>query len=690
MHLLPKAGLGLAALGLAALSLGSPAQAQATLRLPGSGQSRLSAFALTQIAALQAEKAALTPTQQKIDSNLLRASRRLRGVPEASVLSTVGVREDALPDADGMVLVDIKADVSDALLSRIEAAGGVVTGAWPRFDAIRAGIPLANIETLAGEAGVHFIKPAAQAHTVGVHSAPLLPAPLVPGRPLLPAPAARTEHQRQARVQAALPGLLARVAHTRALPPAVSPSLISSIGGFGGRNTADPEGDFAHRADLARSTFHVTGSGIKIGVLSDSVNGLAQEQRKGSLGPVTVLPGQSGITATNPGSGEGTAMLEIVHRLAPGARLYFATAFNGEASFAQNILDLKAAGCQIIVDDVKYFDEPPFQDGIIAQAVDTVSANGAFYFSSAGNDYNKDQGPAGPLGNRTANWEGDFTPAGPLFNGQPTLAYDAAKHNANQVATNPNLPQQFIFLFWADPLATNTTGATDDYDLYVLNPAGNTILFSYTDPHTGLPGQEPIQACEADRGDLIVVTKNHGKNVDLHLSLTSDGAAVLTIATASGTFGHNSARSAYGTAAVDASIDYNAGHPFESSDVTETFSSDGPRRVFFNADGSAITPGNFLAATNGGEVRQKPVLAAADGISDFFNPFYGTSAAAPHAAAIAGLVLSAKPTLTSQQMFTLLTTSCIPIDTAFGAAPNRDAGYGVLDAYTAVQKAVGP
>ena len=39
---------------------------------------------------------------------------------------------------------------------------------------------------------------------------------------------------------------------------------------------------------------------------------------------VTVLPGEAGVEGD-----EGTAMLEIVHDLAPGAELYFATAFAG-------------------------------------------------------------------------------------------------------------------------------------------------------------------------------------------------------------------------------------------------------------------------------------------------------------------------------------------------------------------------
>ena len=132
------------------------------------------------------------------------------------------------------------------------------------------------------------------------------------------------------------------------------------------QGAATTQGEVAHRASEARNFFGVTGAGVNIGVLSDSVDFLAQSIASGDLpADVTVLPGQSGV----PGSGEGTAMLEIVHDMAPGAKLFFASAFNGAQSFADNIRALRAAGCHIIVDDVIYASESPFQDGIIAAAV---------------------------------------------------------------------------------------------------------------------------------------------------------------------------------------------------------------------------------------------------------------------------------------------------------------------------------
>ena len=52
---------------------------------------------------------------------------------------------------------------------------------------------------------------------------------------------------------------------------------------------------------------------------------------------------------------------------------------------------------------------------------------------------------------------------------------------------------------------------------------------------------------------------------------------------------------------------------FSSSNVVEQFSSDGLRRIFYNADGTAITPGNV--SSTGGQLLQKPDVTAADGVT---------------------------------------------------------------------------
>jgi hypothetical protein len=68
-------------------------------------------------------------------------------------------------DADGTTMVDIKAEVTEAVLAKIDALGGKVISSFPQYEAIRARMPLGQIEALAEMRQVIFIRPAAQAIT---------------------------------------------------------------------------------------------------------------------------------------------------------------------------------------------------------------------------------------------------------------------------------------------------------------------------------------------------------------------------------------------------------------------------------------------------------------------------------------------------------------------------------------------
>ena len=423
------------------------------------------------------------------------------------------------------------------------------------------------------------------------------------------------------------------------------------------------EGDVAHSAALARNTFDVDGSGVKIGVLSDSVDYLAAAQATGDLPDVTVLEDFPGLT------GEGTALLEIVYDLAPGAELFFATAWTGPAGFAANIEALGAAGCQVIVDDVGYFNESPFQDDIISQAVNSVTGNGALYFSSAGNSGNLNDGQSGV-------WEGDSKSieGGSLPGVLGTMSvHDFGGGDSTIKITRD--PPFGIALFWADPLGASTK----DYDLYLLNPEGNTIYVASTNSQDG--NDDPYEFIDSgpwnDTNNLLVISMPQGDNNRfIHLN-TYRGR--LEHGTAGQIKGHQAAVDAFAVAAVDAQGRNTA---FDGTESVETFSSDGPRRVFYDPDGTPMTPGNV--SSTGGEVRPKPDLAAADGVAtatSWFNPFYGTSASAPHAAAVAALLLSKKPSLTPAKVRAALTGSALDIeDTGW----DRDSGAGIVMAHGAL------
>ncbi len=566
----------------------------------------ISPAALGQIQALQDEKAAFTATQQKIDSQLVFALKRHRGQRIARGM-VEGMRIGVAAGADGRVQVDIQARVTPDLLQRVEGAGGVVLGAFPRFDAIRASVPLTACEVIAGFSGVRFIRPAV---------------PCIP-------------------------------------------------------HTQDREGVAVHEDDRARAVFGADGSGVKVGVLSSGAAYLDLARTNGDLGPVTVLPGQAGSGTT----AEGSAMLEIIHAMAPGAQLYFATGEEGEAQFAQNILDLRAAGCDIIVDDILYPDESPFQDGLVAQAVNQVTSEGALYFSAAGNSGNFDHGSSGT-------WEGDFVDGGPVSGA--VTGRGGRIHSFGSNTYDPITKGGMdAVLFWSDPLGAST----NDYDLFVLDPTGSKVVASSVNIQNG--SQDPLELIwsPTTTGERLVVVKVSGEPRFLYLN---SYASFLPFATAGTILGHAAAANAFAVAAVGASAAFP--NPFEGgdSDPVESFSSDGPRLMFYASDGTPLTPGNF--SSTGGLVRLKPDLAAADGVTTSipgppsapgaFDPFYGTSAAAPHAAAIAALLKSYNPGLTSAQIRTILTSSALPL-TGLGYAPmapgmDRDAGYGIVMAYQAL------
>lgn len=666
----------------------------------------LSADVLDQIAALQQEKRSRTPEQDKLDSQLLQAVKMARGEQIAEGVPTL--LTDVQVDDAGRTVVDITAHVSDALLENLRALGAEIESAFPRFRSIRAEVPLDKLEAIAALPEVIFIMPK-QIPTTNRADAPQgRGVETVNDEAVSPAasPARQKKTDRATRA--------ARVRETilNALPAVTEKRENTAQPTVGSVNS---QGDRAHRADEVRGTFNITGRGVRIGVLSDGVMGLANAQASGDLPEVTILPGQAGPI---PNSGEGTAMLEIIHDLAPGAQLFFATAFNGQASFAQNIIDLRLAGCDIIVDDVSYSFETPFQDGqdpnitsqtngaIIAQAVIDVTNDGALYFSSAGNAGNRNDGTSGV-------WEGDFTEGGnltfitptptPSPNPSPTPSPATTTVGpVNDFNPDPAVVAQFntitgtpspaaqVTLFWSDPLG----GSANDYDLYVINSA-NRLVSASTRRQNGDDDPIEFSASAANvTGNRVVIARFDPAggavtaNRFLHLN-TNRGR--LTFNTPGQTKGHSTAQLAYSTAASNAQVPFP--NAFNSSNVVETFSSDGPRRLFFNSDGSPKTPGNF--SSTGGELRQKPDLTAADGVSvtgsggAFSTTFFGTSAAAPHAAAIAGLVESASPSLRQaspsslqSQVRTILTNASIDIEMP---GVDRDSGTGIVDAFRAVQ-----
>ncbi len=589
-----------------------------------------------QILAVLMEKASRTPAQRKLATSLLYASRESRGhVMVQGLAPQRRTAARARVDRDGMVTVRIRADVTDELLRTVAAVGGRVLAAFPDFGAVKARVPVSQLEAIAELPEVRHI-----------------------GTPL---------------------GYLLN---------------------------ATSEGDKAHTADLARSTHSLDGAGVKIGVLSDGIDSLVARQTASELPPDCTASTPAGDPcvkvavppcATCAGD-EGTAMMEIIHDLAPKAQLYFA-GFDLDPTmeeFAANILALRNTyRCDIVVDDVTFFEEGALQDDVIARAVNTVTASGALYFSSAGNSGRKSAGTSGT-------WEGDFKNSGTTFSPYPTCPTDPdgtipencfelwyrdkqvhtwnKQTGASAASSNPLTGDApfMITLQWSDPLG----GATTDYDLLILDSTLSEVLEISADDQT-VGGQDPFEWLSLGlAGEKLVVVRWSGATKAMRLD-TFQG--LLTHSTEGAVFGHNGGENTISVAAASVASTSAAGGVFTggTDNPIENYSSDGPRRVFFNPNGTAVTPGNVLFATGGGRLLKKPDMTAADCVEtafplgSLFNKFCGTSAAAPHAAAIAALLMSGPNNPSGVQAAAAMVTTALDVTTG-GAGWDRDAGLGIV------------
>lgn len=495
---------------------------------------------------------------------------------------------------------------------------------------------------------------------------------------------------------------------------------------------ATSEGDVQLRAAEARSAFNLDGAGVTVGVLSDSF-GTASGTATTASGDVASgdLPGPGNpcgrhipvnvledYTGPDPApSDEGRAMAQIVHDLAPGASLAFATAFKGELSFAENIRRLArspsegGAGASVIVDDVIYLDEPFFQDGRVAVAVNDVTADDVTYFSSAGNNNLIDKD-----GNDIASWE---TAAFRLAAGCPPgltvvfayvedcLDFDPDSENSDPTygITVANGASLLIVLQWAEPWS----GVTTDLDAYLLNSSGNPIevdgspvrsenanatvtrrpfeLIAWEND-TGLAQQVQlvINRCDQIACDPVFGGGTDSPRVKLLLFQNGSGVTATEYPESSGDdivgptiYGHNGAAAAMSLGAIR----------FNTASAPEAFSSRGPVTHYFGPVTGPI-PAPPLGSPH---VIAKPdVVATNGGANTFFGQlvsgvwrFFGTSAAAPHAVAVAALMRQANPALSTAQVRAGLTSTARPVG-AFGPTA---VGSGLVDAFGAVGAILG-
>ena len=455
------------------------------------------------------------------------------------------------------------------------------------------------------------------------------------------------------------------------------------------------EGDQQMRVAEARSAYEVDGTGVKVGVISDSYDIApgAATRASGDVGsgdlpgagnpcgrstPVQVL-----AEGKDPASNidEGRAMIQIVHGMAPGAAIAFSNSGGSEEAFANQIRALNGAGAQVIVDDVTMFSEPFFQDGPISAAVNEVTAAGKIFFSSAANS-NVIVG-----GKNVGSFE---APSFRLAGGGPCVGSGVGCMDFDPGAGSDNCfaftmqPGSFIAnLQWAEPRGDVTT----DLDFYLIDMATSSIVAGSENENATT--QMPFEVMEvknetgAPHNYCLVVNKFSGggnPRLKFILSRATQISAVEYPSALGGDsigpsiFGHNGAENAVSTAAV----------PYNNSGTLEDYSSYGPITIT-HAPVIGTTP---AAALPSPQVLAKPDIAATDNNrTTFFQPtgsgdfrFGGTSAAAPHAAGVAALELQHNPAATPAEVKLGMFLTAAPV----GSLPPQGTGAGLINAVGAV------
>jgi hypothetical protein len=384
-------------------------------------------------------------------------------------------------------------------------------------------------------------------------------------------------------------------------------------------------------------------------------------------------------------------MMQIVHDLAPGSPLDFATAFISEPSFASNITALANQGAKAIVDDVTYFDEPMYQDGIVEKAVTGVRAQGVGYFSSSANNRlilnNHEVGSYEAVnGYRPMACPAFITGHADCHNfgsaGAPDSTFTYLPVNGASIRAIMN---------WAEPWF----GVNTDLDLYIVDQTVGQILAGSTTGNAGAGGSQQTfeflsgtqnnpsgdqwaivvarksAAAPATTPRFKIVFANNGGQPfsTLEREVPTGGTGDVMGPTA---FGHNGGADAMSVGASDVRV----------ASSLNTYSSYGPVTTLF-APVNGTTPAAPLASPR---VVNKPDLVASDcNVTTFFAgagpPFHfcGTSAAAPHAAAVFALLRQKYPSRPTESINAAMasTGALIP----GGTQPME--GGGLLDAIAA-------
>jgi hypothetical protein len=518
--------------------------------------------------------------------------------------------------------------------------------------------------------------------------------------------------------------------------------------GFPHTGSVESQGDAIIKATGVRTTYHVDGTGVKVGAISDGLKGIfADCPTAGSSctvsgvagGPIstadlpqatgtrnasgTLTSVSGGITAQSfsanmdleglppagcgfPGAGaEGTALLEILHDVAPGAQLYFAN-FDTSMAFEQAV-NYIASNVDVGMDDIGFF-------GLPYDGTSSVSANTAAQLNSSSNPI---RAWLTAVGNQAVNhYLGNYVDshidgtsmvgaAGDLQLFQGSATTTDVLNLGPTVTDKVSLPSNgevIVVLTWNDPFGSSS----NDYDLFLVQESTGKVVDSSTNPQTGT--QDPVEFFDytvpagTAQGLYDIVIQNVANKAAVRqlnmFVFTPECALAGLLPLATGHYEQHN----YNTPATSISAESDAGGTPVSVVSVGAICSGVPQCPDYPNDPNhtEIEFYSSLGPTTDG--RNKPDVTGIDGVSitgagDFENPFFGTSAATPHAAGADALFLQLAPCLLNsstgaitnttarQNLHSLLLSNADPIGSPI---PNDTFGSGRVDALNAAVKEI--
>ena len=508
------------------------------------------------------------------------------------------------------------------------------------------------------------------------------------------------------------------------------------------RGDARSRAGVALRSEVLAADLTVDGTGQHIGILSDSFAHTADVRDANT----TPAAGESGVLrGSKPqdsgdlpasvrilfdndrdssnelaGSDEGAAMAELIYDIAPGAELSFHSVGSSRREFAQGIEALCNSGASVVVDDVLFLTESSYQDDLPALAASACVEQGVAYLSALGNDANK----AHRFVYRDSDSGADMAGTLAVPDGSDLHNWSDNGVDRFMAIRLPAFASTYVVLNWNQPNASvnSSNGAQIDLNLYAttspqldaLDSASTGFYASSTNTQgrTGVPFGDAVEFVLLETGAnsqtfYLAIDHFDGSQGDipqqtgvpLEFRLLYTGTTPTSIEYAfngPSAWGH---ATAIGAAAV-AAVPWWESPQYEPERFTtpaidpEPFNSvGGLLSVQFDSNGNYLRSSRRtpqFAAIDGNNTTflgsPSSSVAPIDGEPDGYPNFFGTSAAAPNAAAVFALLLEAFPNATPVQLIAATRDSAIDVAGSEASTGEDDVtGSGLMDARAAAE-----